>query len=162
MIRLDECGLAVPVRRRNELQRLQDRGGLDFTSAVQRLVEDGGDPLQSQHSPTVEVVDQTLDRVASTCTFSSPEHRNRFKAKPVDPSQELMGIFRRMSGLEAKWILLHLPKIVTIQLSHTALPWAFEVRRSLAGALELLIHRSDCNTVTFHLGQGSQDNGAVD
>lgn len=100
---------------------------LDFASAVQRLVEDGGEPLQSQHSPTVEEVDQTLDRVASTGTFSSPNLRNRIKEKSVDPSQELIGIFRRMLGLEVKWMIrlllndlgpVHLPEIVTMQLFH--------------------------------------------
>ena len=134
--------------RRNELQRLQDEDGLDFASAVQRIVVDGGEALQLQHSPTVEGVDATLDQVASTCNFSSAGLRSRIKEKSVDPSRELIGIFRRMSGLEVKWMIrlllkdlgpVHLPEMVTMQLFHTALPQALEVRRSLAGALELLI-----------------------
>ena len=139
---------SLGIGRRNELQRIQDEDGLDFASAVQRLVEDGGEPLQTQHSPSVEGVDQTLDRVASTCAFSSPDLRNRIKEKPVNPSLELIGIFRQMCGLEVKWMIrlllkdlspVHLPGMVTLQLFHITLPRALEVRSSLAGALELLV-----------------------
>ena len=92
----------LDIGRRNELQRLQNKDGLDFASAMQRLVEDGDESLQTQHLPSVEGVDQTLNRVASTCAFSSPDLRNRINEKPVNPSQELIGIFRRMRGLEIK------------------------------------------------------------
>ena len=145
-IKMKAWGLGIG--RRNELQRLQDEDGLDFASAVQRLVEDGGEPLQTQHLPSAEGVDQTLDRAASTCVFCSPDLRNRIKEKPVNSSLELIGIFRQMRGLEVKWMIrlllkdlspVDLPEMVTLQLFHITLPRALEVRSSLAGALELLV-----------------------
>jgi DNA ligase-4 len=133
--------------RRHELQRLQDEEGLDFASAVQSVVEDGGDPPQSQPSPTVEEVDGTLDLLASACDFSSPELRNRIQKKSVEPSQELIGIFRRMRGLEVKWMIrvllkdlgpAHVPETSAMQLFHPLFPRALEVRRSLSAPFELL------------------------
>jgi DNA ligase 4 len=95
----------------------------------------------------VEDVGGTLDRVASTCTFSSHDLHGKFKEKSIDASQELICIFRQMHGLEVKWMIrlllkdlgpVHVPEMVTMQLFHTLLPRAIQVRRSLGGALELL------------------------
>ena len=62
----------VGISRRKEFQRLQVEERLDFASAVQRLVEEGGDLPGTPTPLMVEEVDQTLDLVASTCDFPLP------------------------------------------------------------------------------------------
>src|SRR5881394_1911502 len=89
-----------------------------------------------QLSPTVEAVDGTLDLVASACDFSSPELRNRIEKKSVEPSQELIGIFIKL--LLKDLGPAHVPEMTAMQLFHSLLLRALQVRRSLSGALELL------------------------
>jgi hypothetical protein len=79
--------------RRREFQVVER---LDFASAVQRLVEDGGDLSGTSTPLSVEEVDQILDLVASTCDFSSPSIRNRSREHTVDPFREPKAAFTRL------------------------------------------------------------------
>ena len=80
---------------------------------------------------TIEEVDRTLDRVASTCAYSSSEIRNKMGHVCVDATAELVKIFRRLHSSEAKWMirlllkdlrLVEMPEAVTLLCFHFLLP----------------------------------------
>jgi hypothetical protein len=60
--------------RRNELRKPEKRRfGPGFCICTRAAVEEGGEHVLSQHWSTMEEVDCILDRLASTCGFSSPQ-----------------------------------------------------------------------------------------
>ena len=59
----------------SELQGLQGRHGMVFASAVQQVLSATDDISNPPRSLTAEEVDHSLDRLASTCVFSSPKLR---------------------------------------------------------------------------------------
>ncbi|KAK5284109.1 hypothetical protein LTR43_011291, partial [Exophiala xenobiotica] len=59
----------------SELRRLQGHDRRDFASAVQQVLSATDDFSNPSRPLTVDEVDHALDRLASTCVFSSPKLR---------------------------------------------------------------------------------------
>jgi DNA ligase-4 len=145
--RIIEKALGLGISRVYELQRLQDQQGLDFASAVQQIMSATDETLQPSGPMTIEEIDDMLDGVASTCSFSSSEIRKRVDHVRVDATAELVKIFRRLHSSEAKWKLrllrkdlrpVEMPEAVTLVCFHFLLPDLLKVRSSLPAALKLL------------------------
>jgi DNA ligase 4 len=147
--------------RRDELYKLQNEGsGLDFASTIRAAVEEGGESVTLQNMLTVEEVSCTLDRLASTCDFSSPQVRRGDAGKVVNARQELIRLFRRLCDLEVEWMIrlvfkdlspARVPEATMMQLFHPSLAWALQIRSSLSGAMELLeplISKEDSSSST--------------
>ena len=72
------------------LERIIEKAlGLDFTSAVQQIMS-GTEETPHPHEPMkIEEIEETLDRVASTCPLSSSEIRKTVGHVDVDATAEL-------------------------------------------------------------------------
>lgn len=143
----------IGTSRQQELQRLQEQGNMDCASAIMKVVADSGDLHPPEVSLTVEDVDDTLDRVAAACDFSSPDLRKRHRRVHVStPSDLLAETLRCMSAQEIKWavrLLLKdlrpavIPETSILQLVHPVLSRMLPVLNSLSGALAF-IRRAEC------------------
>ena len=136
----------------SELRRLQEHQRMDFASAVERVLATTDDDQESTHSLSIMDVDHTLDRVAVMCPFSAPKLQAMVGELNGDPIDELMSIFRRLRGVEAKWFIrlilkdlrpAEIPPTVILKQFHFLMPDLLKIRTTLADALELL----DCDTI---------------
>lgn len=76
-----------------------------------KVVGESGDRRPPELPLTAEDLDDTLDRVAAACDFSSPELRRRHpKAHGSTPSDLLAEICRCMSTHEVRWAVCLLLK----------------------------------------------------
>jgi DNA ligase 4 len=85
-------------------------------------------------SVTLEELDEILDRIVATSSFSSVDLRERVKVKYVEPirtNDELSRIFQILNSSEAKWMvrmvlkiysLVHVPETLVLQQFHFMLP----------------------------------------
>jgi DNA ligase-4 len=130
-----------------ELQRWQSVHGLDFASAVEQVLSATDTSPSSSSAITIDEVDYTLDQIASTCAFSSPEIRQRRKGEPTEATAALTRIFRRADSLQTKWLIrliqedlrpAAVPEITVLRCFHILLPACLAVRNSLHPALQLL------------------------
>ena len=80
-----------------ELRRLQGHEGMDFASAVQQVLSATDDISRPHPSISIEQVDQALDRLASTCSFSSSKLRESVRTGYNEASVELVRVFRLTS-----------------------------------------------------------------
>lgn len=134
--------------RANKLRNLQPRHAEpDFATAVRIMVEEGGEIMHSCGPPTVEEVNETLDHLASTCSFSSLEIRLLKAGENFDASSNLINTLRRMCGLEAEWMFrlilgdlgrAQLPEEPTIKLVHPEVWRALRIHDSFGSVLKLL------------------------
>jgi len=117
--------------RMDELHRLQDQQGLDFASAVQRVMSSTDETSQAVGELSVDEIERTLDRVASTCAFSSWEIKQDTNGAHVDPVEKLVSLFRRLRSLKAKWMIrlllkylrpAEVPEMVALNCFHFLLP----------------------------------------
>lgn len=90
---------AVDVKRLHNY-RLPGYG--DLGDCIEMIMKVHDDSRQGHQSVLVDEVDTTLEELAATCRFSSPEVRNRSS----NPSFEkhFVQLLRRMKSLELKWL----------------------------------------------------------
>jgi DNA ligase-4 len=126
---------------------LQDRDGLDLASAIEQSLAVTDDPTTLVRPMMIQDINDTLDRVAASCAFSSPGHRGAFQPGSIDSRTSLVQAFRRMCSVEAKWLVRLLlkdlrpavmPVPLTLHLFHFMLPDVLRARNTLSGALALL------------------------
>jgi DNA ligase-4 len=131
----------------SELRRLQGHGGTDFASAAQQVLSATDDFSNPPRSLTLEEVDQTLDRMASLCSFSSSKLRESVKISYADAIDGLVRVFRRLPSMGVKWMIRLLsknlrpadvPVTVALRAFHFLLPALLSVRTSLSDAVQLL------------------------
>lgn len=98
------------------LQRWRDADGPDLASVVQSVMSTTDDSPRPQHRITVTEIDRTLDRVASTSSFSSFDLREKIKVsqpQPIHVADELTMIFCRLQSSQAKWMIRLLLKTLS-------------------------------------------------
>jgi DNA ligase-4 len=91
--------------RMKDLQSWRTSDGMDFASCVEHVMA-ATDP---EHRPgpnvTLEKLDEILDRITATSSFSSIDLRRRMKekyAEPIRVNDALSSIFRRLKSPKAK------------------------------------------------------------
>jgi DNA ligase 4 len=108
------------------------------------VIDDSTHPVRPT---TIQDINDTLDRVAASCTFSSPAHRGAAPPGSIDSRTSLVRAFRRMCSVEVKWLVRLLlkdlrpavmPVPLTLLLFHFMLPDVLRVRDTLSDALALL------------------------
>jgi DNA ligase-4 len=116
---------------------------MDFASAVERVLAATDDDHEPIHSLTIMDVDHTLDRLAVICPFSAPKLRAIMGEVHGDPIDELMSIFRRLHGVEAKWFIrlilkdlrpAEIPTTLILQQFHFLMPDLLKIRITLVDA----------------------------
>jgi hypothetical protein len=91
--------------RTDELQRLQERQGVDFAFQVQRFMSATDENPHTGGQLSVDEIERVFDWVASGCPLSSWQIKTSMKGTPLDSVEELTHLFRRMQSCEAKWII---------------------------------------------------------
>ena len=128
-----------------ELRRLQDGDGLDLASAIEQSLAVTDDPTTPVRPMMIQDINDTLDRVAASCEFSSPDYRGAAQPGSIDSRTNLIRAFRRMCSVEAKWLVrlllkgLHpavMPVPLTLRLFHFMLPDLLRTRNTLSEVLE--------------------------
>jgi DNA ligase 4 len=106
--------------------------------------------LQPDSGMTVDWIDEVLDCIAATSSFSSSKLRADVQARqaaPTNAQSDLLDIFRRLRGLEAKWLVrmllknyspVHVPEKVAMQNFHFLLPDLLGFQDSFEAVVELL------------------------
>ncbi|KAK5356244.1 hypothetical protein LTS03_011709, partial [Exophiala xenobiotica] len=131
----------------SELRRLQGRDRMDFASAVQQVLSATDDFSNPPQPLTVDEVDHTLDRLASTCVFSSPKLRESITFGYKEVFDELVRVLRRLPSMGVKWMIrlllkslcpVEIPVTRALRAFHFLMPDLLKVRTSLAGAIQLL------------------------
>ncbi|KAK5219359.1 hypothetical protein LTR47_011506 [Exophiala xenobiotica] len=131
----------------SELRRLQGRDRMDFASAVQQVLSATDDFSNPSRPLTVDEVDHALDRLASTCVFSSPKLRESITIGYTEVFDELVRVLRRLPSVGVKWMIrlllkslgpVEIPVATALRAFHFLMPDLLKVRTSLAGAIELL------------------------
>lgn len=116
-------------------------------SVLQRRDDDKSKTLLVSEQATVEEIELTLNCVASACEYSSPIIRNQILDREVEGTTELTRLFRRMDGIQAKWLVRLIlkdirpaivPERAVLWKFHFLLPYCLMVRHSLAHALRLV------------------------
>jgi DNA ligase 4 len=107
---------------------------------------------ESRPGPSValEELDEILDRIAATSSFSSVDLRKQVKAKYMEQiltNDVLSIIFRRLNSSEAKWMVrmvlktysqVHVPETLALQRFHFLLPDLLRFQNSFEAAVKLL------------------------
>ena len=128
-----------------ELRRLQDGDGLDLASAIEQSLAVTDDPTTPVRPMMIQDINDTLDRVAASCEFSSPDYRGAAQPGSIDSRTNLIRAFRRMCSVEAKWLVRLLlkdlrpavmPVPLTLRLFHFMLPDLLRTRNTLSEVLE--------------------------
>ncbi|KAK5356180.1 hypothetical protein LTS03_011737, partial [Exophiala xenobiotica] len=131
----------------SELRHLQGRDRLDFASAVQQVLSATDDFSNPPQPLTVDEVDHTLDRLASTCVFSSPKLRESITFGYTEVFDELVRVLRRLPSMGVKWMIrlllksicpVEIPVTRALRAFHFLMPDLLKVCTSLAGAIQLL------------------------
>ncbi|KAK5188486.1 hypothetical protein LTR92_011470 [Exophiala xenobiotica] len=129
------------------LRRPQGRDRVDLGSAVQRVLSATDDLSNPPRPLTVDEVDHTLDRLASTCVFSSPKLRESIAIGYTEVYDELVRVLRRLPSMGVKWMIrLLLKSLGPVEIPVTRTLWAFHflmpdllnVRTLLSSAVQLL------------------------
>jgi DNA ligase-4 len=99
---------------------------------------------------TLEDINEILDRVAATSSFSSIDLRRRVRKKytePISINDALSSIFRRSKSSEAKWMVcmlfknyrpVRISETVTMRQFHFLLPDLLSLQNSFEAAVNLL------------------------
>ncbi|KAK5332478.1 hypothetical protein LTR98_011400 [Exophiala xenobiotica] len=96
---------------------------------------------------TVYEVDHALDRLASTCVFSSPKLLESITIGYTEVFDELVRVLRRLPSVGVKWMIrlllkslgpVEIPVTRTLRAFHFLMPDLLNVRTSLSGAVQLL------------------------
>jgi DNA ligase 4 len=129
---------------------LETNYGMDFASCVERVMSATDSEPRHGPSATVEELDETLDRIAVTSSFSSVNLRKRIKerhAEPIRTDDALSGIFRLLNSSEAKWMVrmllkdygpVHIPETLAMQQFHFLLPDLLTFQNSFDTAVKFL------------------------
>jgi DNA ligase-4 len=136
--------------RMKDLQSWRTSDGMDFASCVEHVIA-ATDP---EHRPgpnvTLEELDEILDRIAATSSFSSIDLRRRMKekyAEPIRVNDALSSIFRRLKSPEAKWMVrmllkdyspVRIPETAVMHQFHFLLPDLLSFQNSFEAAVKLL------------------------
>ena len=130
-----------------ELQRWQSDRGLDFASAVEKVLSATSPSPSPSSTVTIDDVDEALDQIAAVCPFSSPKIRQGRNDEPSEAISGLTRLFCRADSLQAKWLVrlvqkdlrpAIVPETATLKCFHVSLPDCLAVRSSLRHALQLL------------------------
>jgi len=109
-------------------------------------------------SVTFEELDEILDRIAATSSFSSLHLREKIRVKyaePIRTHNALLILFRRLHSSKAKWMvhmllktysLVQVPETLAIQQFHFLLPDILSFQNSFEAAVKLI-----CGTTIRHM-----------
>ncbi|KAF3068932.1 DNA ligase 4 [Daldinia childiae] len=97
--------LLLGASRLQELRRYRTPGlGVDLADCVEGILKRTPNDTQDCNGLTVEEIDDTLNRIAAACRFSSPSVRaSRRTQDSRDQDQSLVTIYRKLSPRDAKW-----------------------------------------------------------
>ena len=135
------------VTRLKQLQNWRTRDGADFASCVERVMSATDSEPRPGSSVTLEELDEILDRIAATSSFSSVDLRERIEAKyaePIRTQDALSTIFRRLYSSEAKWMVrmilktyspVQIPETLAMQQFHFLLPDLLCFQKSFEAAV---------------------------
>jgi DNA ligase-4 len=147
IIRQAQC---LGASRLKDLQRWRAMDGSDSASCVERVMAATDSELRPGPSMTLEELDEILDRIAATSSFSSVDLRERVKAKYMEPirsNDALSRIFRILNSCEAKWMVrmalktyspVQVPETLVLQQFHVLLPDVLRFQNSFEAAVKLL------------------------
>lgn len=119
------------------------------------------DPTLPRRPITIQDINDTLDRVAASCAFSSPGCGGVVRSGSTDSRSSLVRAFRGLRSTEAKWLVRLLlkdlrptviPVPLTIRSFHFLLPDLLRTRNSLSDALALL-HSAAFHKIPAHLSR---------
>ena len=88
-----------------KLRRLQSCDGLHLASAIEQSLAVTDDPTGPVRPMMILDINNTLDRVAASCAFSSPARRGAIPPGSIDSHTSLLWTFRRFFSVEAKWLV---------------------------------------------------------
>ncbi|OOG00063.1 hypothetical protein ASPCADRAFT_139198 [Aspergillus carbonarius ITEM 5010] len=137
--------LLLGTSRRQELERWCVSGGIDLGQAVENVMRQAENHVNSGQEVTVEEIDYALKKIASRCKFSGPQVRRQRTAVNVD--EELSSLYRRLSSRDAKWLTrmilksyypVILPMRLTLKSFHFLLPHLLLFQDSFESALSML------------------------
>jgi DNA ligase 4 len=88
-----------------DLQSWRTNDGIDFASCVKRVISATDPEPRPGPNVTLEKLNEILDRITATSSFSSIDLRKRMKKKYTEPirvNNTLSSIFRRLKSPETK------------------------------------------------------------
>lgn len=143
---LGRC-LGLGTTRLSQLNQWKERGGVDLASCVENVMRDAENPaVAATQEVTLEEIDNSLERIASRCKFSSAEVRRKHR-DTMDVHEILPILLRKLRSWEAKWLVrlvlknftpLDLPETYTLLQFHFLLPNILQVQNSFASAVSRL------------------------
>ncbi|KAI2781534.1 hypothetical protein F4815DRAFT_466571 [Daldinia loculata] len=97
--------LLLGASRLQELRRYRTPGlGVDLADCVEGILKRTPNDTQDCNRLTVEEIDDTLNRIAAACRFSSPSVRaSRSTQDSREQDRSLVTIYRKLSPRDAKW-----------------------------------------------------------
>ncbi|KAI1131176.1 hypothetical protein F5Y10DRAFT_79048 [Nemania abortiva] len=134
-----------------ELRRWNHPGsGVDLADCIETILRQTPNSRDDTTHLTVEEIDESLSRVASTCRFSSPNVRALHKSSTVqDPNTLLVRVYNRLGSRDAKWFTrLVLKNYQPVALNehtifrnyHPLLPQMMKIRDDLSVATAYVRH----------------------
>ncbi|KAH7114600.1 hypothetical protein EDB81DRAFT_822200, partial [Dactylonectria macrodidyma] len=91
-----------------DLQRWKTSGGLDFASSVERVMATTDCESRAGREVTLEELDDVLDQIAASSSFSSASLRERVITKhgrSIRADDLLSKVFRVLHSSETKWMI---------------------------------------------------------
>ncbi|KAH7110966.1 hypothetical protein EDB81DRAFT_831394, partial [Dactylonectria macrodidyma] len=91
-----------------DLQRWKTSGGLDFASSVERVMAITDCESRASREVTLEELDDVLDQIAASSSFSSASLRERVTTKhdrSIRTDDLLSKVFRVLQSSETKWMI---------------------------------------------------------
>lgn len=136
--------------RMKDLQRWKTSGGLDFASSVERVMAATDCESRAGREVTLEELDDALDQIAASSSFSSASLRERVTTKhgrSIRADDLLSKVFRVLQSSEAKWMiriilknysLARVPETLVMSKFHFLLPDLLRFQNSIPAAVGLL------------------------
>ncbi|KAH7115533.1 hypothetical protein EDB81DRAFT_819669, partial [Dactylonectria macrodidyma] len=96
-----------------DLQRWKTSGVLDFASSVERVMAITDCESRTGREVTLEELDDILDQIAASSSFSSASLRERVTTKcgrSIRTNDLLSKVFRVLQSSEAKWMIRMISK----------------------------------------------------
>ncbi|KAH7109337.1 hypothetical protein EDB81DRAFT_769177 [Dactylonectria macrodidyma] len=136
--------------RMKDLQRWKTSGGLDFASSVERVMATTDCESRAGREVTLEELDDVLDQIAASSSFSSASLRERVITKhgrSIRADEGLSIVFRVLQSSETKWMIriisknyspARVPETLVMSRFHFLLPDLLRFQNSIPAAVGLL------------------------
>ncbi|KAH7114682.1 hypothetical protein EDB81DRAFT_873452 [Dactylonectria macrodidyma] len=136
--------------RMKDLQRWKTSGGLDFASSVERVMATTDCESRAGREVTLEELDDVLDQIAASSSFSSANLRERVITKhgrSIRADEGLSKVFRVLQSSETKWMIriisknyspARVPETLVMSRFHFLLPDLLRFQNSIPAAVGLL------------------------